>query len=59
MYRVEQQLHDESGPGTGPGAMNDPAPTRHQPVTDGQKVLEKSKYAATEVFRSTKGNRFS
>jgi len=54
-YRVEQQIRDEMGP----GAKDDPAATRHEPLTEGQKVLEKSKYAATEVFRSPKGNRFS
>jgi len=39
-------------------AGTDPAATRHAPVTEEQKGLEKSKYAATEVYRSKKGDRF-
>lgn len=37
----------------------DPAPTRHAPTTEGQRVLEKSKYESTVPFRSPKGDRFS
>ncbi|KAL2059865.1 hypothetical protein VTL71DRAFT_10020 [Oculimacula yallundae] len=37
----------------------DPAPTRHAPDTEGQRVREKSKYEAAEPFRSRKGDRFS
>ena len=37
----------------------DPAPTRHAPETESQRVAEKSKYEATEVWRSRKGNRFT
>ncbi|GAD93542.1 conserved hypothetical protein [Paecilomyces variotii No. 5] len=40
-------------------ASNDPAPTRHEPDTDAQRVLEKSKYEAAEPFRPPRGNRFS
>jgi hypothetical protein len=40
-------------------ASNDPAPTRHIPATEEQKVREKSKYEATEVWRGKKGDRFS
>ena len=40
-------------------ANNDPAPTRHAPATEGQRVFEKSKYEATVPFRSPKGDRFS
>ncbi|KAL1645778.1 hypothetical protein SLS58_003662 [Diplodia intermedia] len=40
-------------------ASQDPAPTRHAPETAGQQVFEKSKYEATEPFRSRKGDRFS
>lgn len=36
----------------------DPAPTRHAPATEGQRVFEKGKYES-EPFRSTKGDRFS
>jgi hypothetical protein len=37
----------------------DPAPARHAPETEGQRVVEKSKYEASEVWRSKKGDRFS
>ncbi|EFX03827.1 hypothetical protein CMQ_755 [Grosmannia clavigera kw1407] len=40
-------------------SSSDPAPTRHAPATEGQRVLEKSKYESTVPFRSTKGDRFS
>jgi hypothetical protein len=38
---------------------NEPAPTRHAPATEGQKVTEKSKYEASEVWKSPKGSRFT
>ncbi|EGD88281.2 hypothetical protein H112_04763 [Trichophyton rubrum D6] len=38
---------------------HDPAPTRHEPDTDAQRLAEKGKYEAAEVFRSRKGDRFS
>ena len=37
----------------------DPAPTRHAPENEGQRVKEKSKYEASEPFRAKKGDRFS
>jgi hypothetical protein len=37
----------------------DPAPTRHAPATEGQRVREKSKYETSEPFRAKKGDRFS
>lgn len=40
-------------------ACHDPAPTRHEPVTDEQRVNEKSKYEASEKFKPIKGNRLS
>jgi len=40
-------------------ASDDPAPTRHSPEDNSSRVQEKSKYEATEVFRSRKGDRFS
>ncbi|KAK4044785.1 hypothetical protein C8A01DRAFT_30966 [Parachaetomium inaequale] len=40
-------------------SSSDPAPTRHAPATEGQRVVEKSKYEASAPFRSTKGDRFS
>ncbi|KAH7246410.1 hypothetical protein BKA59DRAFT_477879 [Fusarium tricinctum] len=40
-------------------ASNDPAPTRHAPATEAQRVGEKSKYESNQVYRSPKGDRFS
>ncbi|KAI0881119.1 uncharacterized protein GGS22DRAFT_173382 [Annulohypoxylon maeteangense] len=40
-------------------ASSDPAPTRHAPATEGQQVIEKSKYESSTPFKSTKGDRFS
>lgn len=40
-------------------ASADPAPTRHAPESEGQRVQEKSKYETTQPFRSKKGDRFS
>ncbi|KAI9679172.1 MAG: hypothetical protein M1822_007382 [Bathelium mastoideum] len=40
-------------------SSQDPAPTRHAPETTGQRVGEKSKYEASETWRSPKGDRFS
>jgi len=37
----------------------DPAPTRHAPTNERDQVLEKSKYEASEPFKSKKGDRFS
>ena len=40
-------------------ATLDPAPTRHAPQTEGERVREKSKYETSEPFRAKKGDRFS
>ncbi|KAI9828431.1 MAG: hypothetical protein M1832_002859 [Thelocarpon impressellum] len=40
-------------------ASSDPAPTRHAPENEGQRVKEKSKYEASEPFRAKRGDRFS
>ena len=47
--------------GVAPGGdhTSDPAPTRHAALTEGQRIQEKSKYEASEPFRSRKGDRFS
>lgn len=37
----------------------DPAPTRHAPTSEGERVFEKSKYESSTPFRSKKGDRFS
>ncbi|KAH8176997.1 hypothetical protein LIA77_02079 [Sarocladium implicatum] len=40
-------------------ASSDPAPTRHAPSTEGERVNEKSKYETARPFVSKKGDRFS
>ena len=40
-------------------AGQDPAPTRHEPETEEEQVLEKSKYESSQTFRPPRGNRFS
>ncbi|RYP54422.1 hypothetical protein DL768_000793 [Monosporascus sp. mg162] len=40
-------------------ASSDPAPTRHAPATEGQRVMEKSKYESSTPYRAPKGDRFS
>ncbi|KAF2403143.1 hypothetical protein EJ06DRAFT_554668 [Trichodelitschia bisporula] len=40
-------------------ASSDPAPTRHAPETQAEQEREKSKYEASEVWRSRKGDRLS
>ena len=40
-------------------ASSDPAPTRHAPATEAERVGEKGKYEASTPFVSRKGDRFS
>ncbi|OAL51502.1 hypothetical protein IQ07DRAFT_630370 [Pyrenochaeta sp. DS3sAY3a] len=40
-------------------ASLDPAPTRHAPEDEGQQAREKSKYEASDAYRTRKGDRFS
>lgn len=40
-------------------ASQDPAATRHEPETEAERVLEKSKYETAQPFRPPRGNRFS
>ncbi|ROW02776.1 hypothetical protein VSDG_01881 [Cytospora chrysosperma] len=37
----------------------DPAPVRHQPLTEHERVYGRSKYEAAEPYKSKKGDRFS
>lgn len=37
----------------------DPAPVRHRPLTEHERVYGRSKYEAAEPYRSKKGDRFS
>ncbi|KAF2629203.1 hypothetical protein BU25DRAFT_489825 [Macroventuria anomochaeta] len=53
--RREDRAHEDSG-NPSLQASQDPAATRHAPETEGK---EKSKYEASDVFRSRKGDRFS
>jgi hypothetical protein len=50
--------HDTTG-SPSQEATADPAPTRHAPHTESQRVVEKSKYETSEPFRARKGDRFS
>ncbi|KAI1326871.1 hypothetical protein F5Y16DRAFT_373683 [Xylariaceae sp. FL0255] len=50
--------HDTAG-SPSQEANNDPAPTRHAPATEGQRIVEKSKYESSTPFTSPKGDRFS
>ncbi|KAJ5165512.1 uncharacterized protein N7500_007342 [Penicillium coprophilum] len=40
-------------------ASHDPAPTRHEPLTEAERVLEKGKYETAQPYRPPSGNRFS
>jgi hypothetical protein len=40
-------------------AVQDPAATRHEAVDEEGRAREKSKYEASDVYRSRKGDRFS
>ncbi|KAF2096162.1 hypothetical protein NA57DRAFT_78932 [Rhizodiscina lignyota] len=40
-------------------ASQDPAPISHAPSTEGERLKDKSKYEASEPWRSRKGDRFS
>lgn len=53
--------HSGPSPSSSPSheATSDPAPTRHAPESEDQRVFEKSKYEPTEPYRAKKGDRFS
>lgn len=57
MTRFQSAADDVSSPSLEAG--HDPAPTRHEPETEEERVLEKSKYETAAPFRPPKGNRFS
>jgi hypothetical protein len=40
-------------------ASHDPAPTRHEPLTEADRLLEKGKYETAQPYRPPSGNRFS
>jgi len=70
-YREDEMRQQFRGASKGPGGNGgegtanpsqesmDPAPTRHAPETEAQRVGEKSKFEASEVWRSKKGDRLS
>ncbi|KAJ5908559.1 hypothetical protein N7495_001241 [Penicillium taxi] len=57
MAAFQNAVDDAASPSA--EASHDPAATRHEPLTDKDRVLEKSKYEAAEPFRPPRGNRFS
>lgn len=50
---------DTAGSPSQEATTGEPAPTRHAPESEGQRVMEKSKYEAAEPYRAKKGDRFS
>ena len=57
MARFQNASDDAASPSA--EASHDPAPTRHEPLTDADRVLEKGKYEASQPYRPPSGNRFS
>jgi hypothetical protein len=55
MARFQSATDDVASPSAEAG--HDPAPTRHEPETEADRVLEKGKYEAAQPFRPPKGNR--
>ena len=58
MHNGSPAHHDSTGSPSSE-ANNDPAPTRHAPQTEAQRLQEKSKFEASEPYRTRKGDRFS
>ncbi|KAJ5099649.1 hypothetical protein N7532_006650 [Penicillium argentinense] len=57
MTRFQNAADDVASPSA--EASHDPAPTRHEPMTDDDRVLEKGKYETAQPFSPPRGNRFS
>lgn len=57
MTRFQNAADDVASPSA--EASHDPAPTRHEPMTENERVAEKGKYEAAAPFRPPRGNRFS
>ncbi|KAF2646773.1 hypothetical protein P280DRAFT_464945 [Massarina eburnea CBS 473.64] len=59
--RVDRDWHEGNDEAGKPSreASTDPAATRHAPEDEEGKMREKSKYEASDVYRSRKGDRFS
>lgn len=52
-------IRDDSAGSPSQEATSDPAPTRHEPTTEQQRLDEKSKYESSTPYRNRKGDRFS
>lgn len=50
---------DDSAGSPSQEISSDPAPTRHAPATEQQRLNEKSKFESSTPYRSNKGDRFS
>jgi len=57
MARFQNASDDVASPSV--EASHDPAPTRHEPMTDTDRLLEKGKYETAQPYRPPSGNRFS
>lgn len=57
MARFQNAADDVASPSA--EASHDPAPTRHEPMTDNDRVVEKGKYEAAEPFRPPRGSRLN
>ncbi|OQD73367.1 hypothetical protein PENDEC_c015G02608 [Penicillium decumbens] len=57
MARFQNAADDVASPSA--EASHDPAPTRHEPMTETDRVQEKGKYEASVPYRPPTGNRFS
>lgn len=57
MTRFQNATDDVASPSA--EASHDPAPTRHEPMTERDRVMEKGKYETAEPFRPPPGNRLS
>ncbi|KAJ5795207.1 hypothetical protein N7457_001806 [Penicillium paradoxum] len=57
MARSQNASDDAASPSV--EASHDPAATRHEPLTETDRVLEKGKYETAQPYRPPSGNRFS
>ena len=56
-FKSSDDADDAASPST--EASHDPAPTRHEPMTAIDRVMEKGKYETEQPYRPPSGNRFS
>lgn len=57
--RADPQRGVDLATNPSPEANHDAAPTRYPPENEGKPVREKSRYVASEPYRSKKGDRLS